>query len=280
MDRSVEIVIDDKINVKGERMLMAMFACANEMFNSVVHTKEYAGNSDILVLYGFGSEKKKPWFDAHRKSGRIAVGVDLGYYGRHTSQHYPMRITINREHPVGMLSQNPDPARWDSEGMQLRNDANPDGHIVLVGMGRKSRWQYGIDGTAWERKRLEQIRARFPGVKIVYRPKPGATERIDRGIKHDSNSPIESIIRGARLVVVRHSNVAVDACIAGVPVVCEDGAATYLYGSDLCNPVNPTMDERLRFLRALAHWQYRPNESRLCWQHILSVSTSVLDARK
>ena len=167
------------------------------------------------------------------------------------------------------MSYQADPCRWAGTGRPLRAEFNPDGHIVLCGMGRKSRVQFGIDGTAWERKTLSKIRTAYPGVKVVYRPKAGAMETLDKDVRVDPTSPIERVVAGARLVVVRHSNVAIDACIAGVPVVCEDGAASKLYGADLCNPVHPSPEQRLQFLQSLAHWQYRPEESLSCWRHIL-----------
>lgn len=250
-------------------MLVALHESAHAAGLSSVATKAYKGNSELLVLYGIGSPVKMPIFKSHIKSGRHAVGIDLGYYGRGDNKSYPIRITIDAPHPQKLMSHEVDPSRWNSTGKPLRSDFNPDGHIVLCGMGRKSRVQFGIDGTAWERAALAKIRAAYPGVQIVYRPKAGASEYLEKTLKVDAISPIEKVIAGARLVVVRHSNVAIDACIAGVPVVCEDGAASKLYGADLCNPKNPSLVERLRFLRALAHWQYRPEESLSCWRHIL-----------
>jgi len=278
VDTSVEIVIDDKMNAKGQRMLEGMRDAARSLGIRNVVTKQYAGKCDILMIYGFGSPLKKPWFDTHIASGRIAAGWDLGYFGRQDSRSYPMRLTINAEHPQKLLWHNTDESRWARFGKPLRNDFNPNGHIVLCGMGRKSRWQYGYNGTDWETRALNNIQRSFPGARIIYRPKQGATELL-KGVKVDANSPIESVIRGSRMVVVHHSNVAVDACIAGVPVVCSDGAAAALYGDDICNPTNPTIAERMRFLSALAWWQWRPEESKECWNHILSVSTSALERK-
>lgn len=269
MALSVEVLIDDRVNVKGHKMLVALHESAHAAGLKSVATKAYKGESELLVMYGIGSPVKMPIFNGHIKSGRHAIGIDLGYYGRGDNKSYPIRVTIDAPHPQKLMSHEVDPSRWNATGKPMRADFNPDGHIVLCGMGRKSRVQFGIDGTAWERSALAKIRAAYHGVQIVYRPKAGATECLDRTVKVDAISPIEKVIAGARLVVARHSNVAIDACIAGVPVVCEDGAASKLYGADLCNPKNPSPEERLRFLRALAHWQYRPEESLTCWRHIL-----------
>lgn len=269
MATSVEVLIDDLVNVKGHRMLVALHESAHLAGLKSVATKAYRGQSYLLVLYGIGSPIKMPIFNGHIKSGRHAIGIDLGYYGRGDNKSYPIRITIDAPHPQRLMSDHVDPYRWENTGRPLRDDFNPDGHIVLCGMGRKSRVQFGIDGTAWERAILKRIRSAYPGVNIIYRPKAGAMESLGKDIKIDPLSSIEKVIAGARLVVVRHSNVAIDACIAGVPVVCEDGAASKLYGADLCNPVHPSPEQRLQFLQSLAHWQYRPEESLTCWRHIL-----------
>jgi hypothetical protein len=119
----------------------------------------------------------------------------------------------------------------------------------------------------WERKTLAALRAAYPGRRVVYRPK--RPEQLDN--LPVATAPIEEVLKGASLVVCRHSNVAVDACIAGVPVVCEDGAAAALYGSDLRRPANPGGEERRQFLERLAWWQWKPSEAKLAWQFLLKV---------
>jgi hypothetical protein len=59
-------------------------------------------------------------------------------------------------------------------------------------------------------------------------------------------------MRGCSLVVCRHSNVAIDACIAGVPVECDDGAAFALYR----NGPQPDENARREFLGRLAWWNW------------------------
>jgi len=225
MAKTVEILIDHKMNIKGHRMITAMADTATAAGVRATVTKEYRGASHVLMIYGPGHPVKMLNWKSHQKAGGAVVGWDLGYYGRPESDSYPMRLTINAFHPQGLMEIPADPSRWESTKRPMRDDYNADGHIVLCGMGRKSRHQYGINGIAWERAAVAKIREAFPGVPIVYRPKSGALEPVERGLKVDANNPIEKVICGARLVVVRHSNVAIDACLAGIPVVCEDGAA-------------------------------------------------------
>ena len=76
-------------------------------------------------------------------------------------------------------------------------------------------------------------------------------------------------MKGASLVVCSHSNVAVDACIAGIPVDCTDGAALALYKDNQ----NPTVERRLEFLRSLAWWQWSTREAPQAWEFIKGVIT-------
>lgn len=268
MKYKCEILTDDGMNVKGLRMIEAMIATATQAGVQPIIRKRnaYQGDCELLMIYGVGHPVMMHDFKRHVESGRHAIGWDLGYYGRHTKRTYPMRLTINAPHPQALIEPMP-PGRWVSSGIHLRHDYNPDGHIVLCGLGRKGRHQFGYEGTAWESQKLREIRAAHPGRKVLYRPKAGALEPI--GCPSDPHSTIEKVIYGASLVVVRHSNVAVDACIAGIPVVCEDGAAAALYGDDLCNPKRPTTEERLAFLQSLAYWQWSPDEALQAWRFIL-----------
>ena len=80
----------------------------------------------------------------------------------------------------------------------------------------------------------------------------------------DGATPIQELLRGASLVICRHSNVAVDACIAGIPVECEDGAARWLYAA---GPVQP-IERRASFLRRLAWWQWQCDEMEDAWKFL------------
>src|SRR5690606_31042250 len=97
----------------------------------------------------------------------------------------------------------------------------------------------------------------FPGRKVIFRPKRRDDMKLP--CKTDGETPIAELLRGSSLVVCRHSNVAVDAAIAGVPFECEDGAAAWLQARPY------TAENRLDFLRRLAHWQYRPDEADRAW---------------
>ncbi len=264
-----EVLSDSTMHRDGANMLTAMVKAAPM---PVIMHDRYVGDGDVLLTYGLGHPGRRPWFESHVARGKPAVGFDLGYWGTRGSPDRPMRLTINADHPQLWLTDQP-PQRFDSTGIQLRDDFDPAGPIVLVGLGIKTNQILNQVPTAWERGAFYHIRKVYPVASVIYRPKredstsiPGTTKMV--------GMPIEDVLAGASLVVCKHSNVAVDACIAGIPVVCEDGAAAALYNNDLQHPVRPTREQRLRFLRNLAWWQWRPSEAKDCWKFILATIKS------
>ena len=258
-----EILYDNDLSMRATRMLDAMIAAAPEVGVEPLVTPRWLKRTPLLMSYGLGHPQRRIWTEEHVRSGGRLIGWDLSYWAR---DDY-MRCTVDHLHPWRLIRDMP-PERWDSFGIPLREDADPNGPIVLIGMGRKSRAQFAMADRNWEKKALRDIQSAYPGRKIVYKPK-----RQEEGLVGcvTVNGPIEEALVGAALVVCRHSNVAVDACMAGVPVVCEDGAAKVLYGEDIRNPVNPSAAQRLRFLRNLAYWQWKPAEAVEAWKFLLEV---------
>lgn len=224
-----------------------------------VFTKEYRGDCEWLVVYGIGRPPRSEWRDEHVRRGGKVLLWDLGYFGRRKVTGF-LRASINDDHPQNYLDRTaPDPSRFDRHEIRLREDFDPDGPIVLVGLGRKS--HVYIRTEEWERRKLDELRRRFPTRRIVYRPKPdNVVLPLDAQV--EQSAPIETLLRGASLVVCRHSNVAVDAVVAGVPFEAEQGAATWLSGKPY------TAEHRLDFLRRLCWWQWTPTEAPLAWRFV------------
>jgi hypothetical protein len=232
---------------------------------------QYQGCAQWLALYGVGATDRSMARDAQVASGRHALCWDLGYFGRTKITGY-LRVSIDHHHPQAWLSRTePKPGRWEEHGIALRQDYDHSGQIVLVGVGPKSHKFLGTQG--WEQNKLKELRARFPGRRIIYRPKLGRPSAV-LDCETDNRPKIEDVLRGASLVVCRHSNVAVDAVIAGVPLECEDGAAIWLQG----NPY--TRETRLDFLRRLSWWQWRPGESRHFLEFLKEVTANAVASGK
>jgi hypothetical protein len=217
----------------------------------------YSPEKELLVTYGTGHALRRPWWQQHRRRGERCLGLDLGYWDR-SGDDAGMRFTIDTDHPPQFLR--PEPAgRWDGRCVGLREDAG-DGPVLLIGQGAKAVQVRGERPLQWE---MTQLR-RFKDRPLMFRPKRRG-EPVPQGVAVSRHETIEEALQGVSLVVCRHSNVAVDACIAGVPVECEGGAAHALYRET----PNPPPAERLAFLRSLAWWNWRPSEAAQAWKYML-----------
>ena len=257
-----EIILPATMRHRQRVMLDAMAAAASQAGVQATPVAAYTGRARVVVTWGMGHPGRRPALLQHVRQGGRVVGWDLGYW--HRDQHY--RLTVDKDHPSGLLRDMP-PSRWDAAGITLREDYRAEVPIILVGMGEKSRVSLGYAGQRWEEQTFAALRRAYPHARILYRPKRPEAFRFCAA----AQGSIEEVLRGASLVVCNHSNVAVDACIAGVPVVCNDGAASALYGSDLVNPVHATREQRLVFLRRLAWWQWKPQEAPAAWNFIKHV---------
>lgn len=263
-----EVLVDAQMANRGRLMLEAM--CDASPMPLKVRTA-YHGDCELLMVYGTGHPQRRPWQQRHMLNGGKMIGWDLGYWCRRSENDFRMRLTINADHPQQLMTVEP-AGRWERDGIALRSDADPRGHVVIVGMSAKAGKVHLMSRMRWEANAYRAIKAHHPKLKIHFRPKRD-TDPVLPGVWVRRDEDIADVLKGASFVVCRHSNVAIDACIAGVPVVCEDGAAAYLYGSDIKQPSRPTIEQRLQFLQSLAWWQWSPTEAAEAWKFILSKLT-------
>lgn len=261
-----ELLFDPPYNAKAARFMNAMVAAAP---SDVDVTPSYRGRRRLLMLYGPGSPERLPVVRRHVDAGGHVAMWDLGYWDRDRA----MRLAIDSLHPtVQQLARTAPVPRRE---FVLREDADPDGGILLIGLGRKSLFAYGIgDELTWERAKLADLRARYPGRTVYWRPKGERAIELD-GLPMRHAMPIEEALRGLSLVAVRHSNVAVDAAVAGVPVECEDGAALALYRDG----PRPTREQRLDFLARLSWWNWRADEAVQAWAYLDGLLARTLGER-
>lgn len=216
-------------------------------------TITYKGMEHWLMGWGSGFPAHTHALRLHVERGRPAAFWDMGY-GYTAERHY--RVSLNGPHPTPEQMQRA-PTTGRALDAALRDDADPDGPILLVGMGVKSR----RSSAGWERKALVRLREQYPGRRIVYRPKPGSPSALP-DIEQETAPDIAEALRGKSLVVCRHSNVGVDAAVAGVPVQTEEGAAKWLEGK----PFTP--EARADFLARVAWWQWQPSEAEMAWDFL------------
>lgn len=219
----------------------------------------------VLVIYGLGGADRHTVGMDHVRNGRPLLSFDLGYWDRKLP-HRKYRFSLNGLHPSQVMeSPYLGAGRFLRSGLKIQAVTHPKkGPVMLVGNAPKS---IAAGAGNWTAKKSQELATLFPDQEIIYRPKP--KRPAEQGVKchRVSTGDLSSELRNCSLVVCRHSNVAVDACLLGVPVVCSDGAAAAIYPSKLEDYRNqPDLKTRTEFLHKLAHWQWGTNETELFWQ--------------
>lgn len=263
MQPGFEVLRDDdmKGSPKGEKMMDALVQASDPYETEI--TKKYTGRRKVLVLYGPGRPWRTEVINIHRNRGGHVACWDLGYWDRSKA----LRLSFNGYHPAPHQLDYMSEPRYPEPIHVLREDANPEGPILLVGLGEKACVLYGLQPLEWETRAFKDIRKRFPKREVHWRPK-GRRVQLHHTTTISYGDTIEDALKGKSLVVCRHSNVAVDAAVAGVPVECSDGAAVALYG----NTSTPSPEARALFLRKLEWWNWRFDEAPSCWKWLREVA--------
>lgn len=265
---TAEILIPPGTNATG-RVVLAELARTGELAGIKTRVREhYLGDSEWLVMWGIGADHRSALRHQHISRGGFVQLWDIGYFKREKVRGY-VKASINDDYATKWLDRTaPDPDRWAELGLTLRDDYKPNGHIILAGIGPKQRMYMNIASagpTCWEQKKLDELRARFPGRRIVYRPKPNRVSPMLLGVETDAKSDISDLLRGASLIVCMHSNVAVDAVLAGIPFESEDGVSTWLRGKPYTHEV------RLDFCQRICRWQYKAPETDKAWKFMRGI---------
>jgi hypothetical protein len=225
---------------------------------------------DAAVFWGFTTECQRLVAECI-KHGIPWIYLDLAYWLR--EQHF--KVTINDRHPNAyfMLRDMPHD-RFNSFGLKISPwaDKKPDSPIMLAGMSGKAAWSWGMKPEEFERKFIPEI-AKHTSREIIYRPKPSFRESTKLPGAQLDKSP-EYKLAGLHAVVTHHSNVGIDALMAGIPVFCRRGAAQPLalsVDSDLSRieePIYPEGREQLFANLAYCQWSLAEMISGKCWRHL------------
>lgn len=241
----------------------ALLASAPGAGFAVDERRSYGGGR-LLMLWGPGAADRRHIIDKHVRSGSRVVCLDLAYWHRDTK----FRISIDAPHPQRLVMRRELPtARLDADRVPIASAWNPEGPVLIAGIGRKARAQYERDGvSAWEESVISICRERWPRRQVFYRKKREDAPMPSRVRHMPSSRPIDEVLKGFSLVATWHSNVAVDAIRMGIPAVCRDGAASAVCRSEIPErpePLDPAL--RRRFLGNLAWFQWSSKEAPQCW---------------
>lgn len=224
--------------------------------------------ADVAIAYGWVHE---PVFTAYKAAGGHFVYWDLGYWDRrpHDSpadgyhrlavDDWDTAKTMIRDCPIDRISR---------LGLTVQESRAGLGEEVMVaGMSEKAGGTHGFKFGEWEaamKDRLERICSKYP---VVIRPKPGRNSA--------PQVPIEQALLRTRLLVTHHSNVSIEAVLAGVPTYAIKGVGVLaspktLTYDGVVDPYVPSYIERAQLLADVAYAQWTPPEMRAgdAWKHI------------
>lgn len=192
--------------------------------------QDYTGKVDHDVAVFYGLEGKMPTIFRDYREQAKAVYVDLGYWGRRDGGRWTgyHKVVVNSRHPTEYYRKHRHPEdRVAKFGLEIK-PVRPGGrHILLAGMGDKAAQAEGFRIEEWERMTIAEIR-RYTDRPIRYRPKPSwKNAKPIAGTEYSAphERDLEHDLIDCHAVVTHHSNVAVDALLAGVPVFCKAGVA-------------------------------------------------------
>lgn len=267
---AVEILQGQPDSQRAMGWLASLAQAAASMGSVVERSTTYRGQQPWLLLWGPGAPERAAVMQRHVAAGGHVVALDLAYWDRHRKA----RVSIDAAHPVEWVMRRDWPrARFVFDQVLVQDVWNPDGPVLIAGIGDKARVQYGASVVdRWEAEMMRACRERWPSRPVLYRRKK-AGQSVPAGAHAAPMRPIDEAMVGLSLVVTWHSNVAVDAIRNGIPVICRDGAAAAVCPSVLRaeDPRPLSVDVRDRFLGNLAWFQWAPDESRQLWAWLLEV---------
>lgn len=233
---------------------------------------------DIAIAYGWAHETV---FTAYKAAGAHYAYWDLGYWNRHPDGgkrggaregHHRLAVdswdtadTMGCGYPGDRLQATPVQLQpiLPASRLAIRNT------ILVAGMSEKGAKTHGYAYRQWEGQIMSDIHALIvsSGLRVEFRDKP--PRKSPKPVE-----PIAAVLQRCCLVVSHHSNVAVDALIAGVPSWCRKGVGTLWSAASLEEAVRRSVpvssQARQQYLQDIAYAQWTPAEMRSgeAWDHI------------
>ena len=233
---------------------------------------------DIAVVFGIRKERVPASYPRgeiikkqERHGGRVIV-LETGYVNRGSGRdhHYAAgwgglngRADFRN---AGMAAD-----RWELLGRGLRPWRGDGARIVVCGQVPWDAACQDHHHLGWCQLVTAKLGRRF-GPAVAFRPHPLAAG-VNYGVRCEiSARTLDEDLADAKVVVTWNSNTAVDAVIAGVPVIAMDpgSMAWAVAGHTLDDVENPPKPDREKWTWALAHCQWLPAEmsAGLAWRHL------------
>lgn len=266
MTKRTAMIYKTKGHKRSELIAEAVEAGLKHIGEKVVvrNCEDYDGiEGDYSVHYGLSGNLHRI-FNDYRESS-TAIYFDLGYWQRRIKTRFDgyHKISVNSRHPTEYFQRFRHPYdRFQQLGVEIKPwKKNPNGKILVAGISQKAAIAEGIPPFDWETRAINKLKAHTKR-EIVYRPKPNCLRsRPITGSVFDKKMPLQIALIHAHAAVTRHSNVAVDAILAGVPAFCDYGVAVPMSRQDLTKIESPYFPEdREQWAADIAYCQWTPGE--------------------
>lgn len=192
--------------------------------NSKWHHSSFSCRARTVVVWGWRCGKH------FRDRGHDVMVMERGYIGDRLGKWSALMLNGLNGRAGFPVPKDDGGARFMQYHADLYKPWNPDGdYVLLIGQVDGDSALQGKDLGPWYQRCCDRIRA--TGQRCVFRQHPQEAKRgIVRKVSgaHTSNRTLEEDLAGASLVVTWNSNTAVDAMLAGKPIVAEDhGSMAY-----------------------------------------------------
>lgn len=244
----------------------------------VVPTHEFVRpdwGSQLAVVIGIKGHSKRI-FEEYRRGGRSPMLIDKSYVGR---GEY-LRISVGGFQPPYAHTVKRPSDRWEKMRDALRIDVKPKrgkggSYLIFAGSSQKYCDWHGLgDVSEFAASVCTSInKTTHSGIRLLYRPKPswvaGHKEdvRLIEGTEFSGpDVKLDKLLPKCRSLVTHGSNAAVEAVIAGVPVVVvskDACAADPMADHDIGNVLDPSFPDdaaRWQWLCDLAYCQFNIDE--------------------
>lgn len=228
--------------------------------------RQFSGRTlpcDLVVIKSY-RDKQRQIAAAYRQPCLV---LDWGYFARVNARaeamqgHWQISQGALNALPPGDY---PDDRLRQSGVTLAEQGGDPDGYVLVCGQMPGDGAVHGTRHEQWLRSVIASYQAR--GLPVRYREHPRGGVKLS-GIAR-ADGPLSDALAGARLVVCYNSNVAHEALMAGIPVVC-DPCAPY---AELSGEVLPDMQRRVRYFSRAAYGQWLPSEFAAGFSHAIGVA--------
>ena len=265
----------------GEALIKGMAIHGDELV--MVPKGQYKGplvGIDAAMMFGVKSRKM---FQPHIDLGIPAIYIDKGYLGPRGTEARAryFKFSVNAMHPIAYFqAERRDDDRFKT--LKIRpakwRKTWDDSHILVALSSQKYCEWIGLnDATKYAAKLVKGIAKETGGARpIIYRPKPSWLDAEEVKGAGFSRPPerIRDVLRGCHALVTHGSNAAIDALLAGIPViVLGDGIAKPVAGQSIKKikrPYAPSRHALYQWLADMAYCQWTIEElaSGEAWAHI------------